>query len=423
MAESIALYSREYDTHKKKLTEKEEKLYNLIFKIKKVPDDYSVSQMELIKSVVSDPSNKFIDMIKDGIITLFGSHIFKGNVFAGDMDIIQYVPIEYQAQCLYDIVYKNIHGINKDYWQSFYFLGDIKCGMITKFRPLKQAIGDIEKGQIVNYDSSILSNLIDKSEFKGIKIPKKPSIEQWIKLYDIVHQLITRRWTADEVLKGYQLDGDKNKYLLKDAVYESELTKIDLFGGSIKIMEITNVLLDKKDIIPEEEFKKQIVINMLKHYYVDNNLMKSIKRVYALERHVGTNKGLVLNLHYYTQRSLTARLYFIAGELKVLIYILKNYFRENKIKDSGLIQDHILNIQQMVQNIYTLEDKVLNEFISDIDRYIFHDVFDNNIEASDNIINKCKMIIKHIYKVVNVQSKKFIEANKIDFLSYVDRFT
>ena len=109
--------------------------------------------------------------------------------------------------------------------------------------------------------------------------------------------------------------------------------------------------------------------------------------------------------------------------MKVLIYILKNYFRENKIKDSGLIQDHILNIQQMVQNIYTLEDKVLNEFVGDIDRYIFHDVFDNNIEASDNIINKCKMIIKHIYKVVNVQSKKFIEANKIDFLSYVDRFT
>jgi len=398
------------------------KLFDLVFRRKEYPRDYSITEQELIKAIVSDPSGQLESLIKNNKVVLYGSHVYKGNVAAGDMDCMQFMPLDRHAQALRDIVYKIIYGdAYKEYYSKFYFFGDIKCGLVAKYKSLIDALGNVEKSIISGYKPEILADILSQTEYKDVKIPKKPNLVQWFKLYDVVHQLTTRRWTPKEILQGYQVDDNKNKYLLSDAVYESKLTKIDLYGGAIKAIEVTNVLQNSD--IDNDDYKRfyaDVAKDMMRHLLVNNNIMKAIKRVYVLERQKDSDKALTLDLHNFTQRSLAAKLYVISGELKIFKYIVENYF--DKMTDTGLLQDHILNIQVLIQMIYTIDDKNLNYFINDIDNYIYHDIRDGNTEAITNIKKKCEEIISHLKNLINVYAEEFVKSNNIDFIKYFNEF-
>jgi hypothetical protein len=230
------------------------KKFKILFTEKEFPGNYTPSEYDLINEIIYKIGENSKDTYKKDWF-LFGSNTYIGNIYAGDIDAYQLIEKKQQGMALQQII--NSIMRNTDYlsgtkaFLSYQFIGDIKCGL-TQYRELKNYIGsyDFKKDKPDNkYNPKELRFLWRHFGFDNIEqIMDKPNMEEYLKLKYEVHQLITRRWTYIEVLQGFQLEADGyTKYTLDEGIYESELTKIDLYGGEVYMSECTNVLMSKED--------------------------------------------------------------------------------------------------------------------------------------------------------------------------------
>ncbi len=423
-------------------TDNKMELYNNIFRVKEYTKDYGANEVSAIKRVVYlKGGQRSIDMVNDTKnVVLFGSSIFKGNVLAGDIDCMQFLPIIEHSKALQDIVYKILK-------YRFYlykaFLGDIKCGLVTQYRSLVKYIGYYEKGIVKNYFPDIIKyGLKNSLEFnkdeknKKIQIPsviktKKEMIE-WLKINNEIHSLVTRRWKPEEIIQGFQLDPDGSNYSLNQACFDSDLTKVDLyFGGQPIFIECTNVLLREKKEYDVEKFKTGIILNMLTRYYVEDKKMKALKRLYALSR-MEKDIDLTLKLHDFTQRSLAGKYNAINSDLSIFIYIIENYLLDFLSVDADHInvfdnlQFHITSIQEKIQKIYNPYVPYLTKLIDDINKNILNSLVDlsarevpNSKENKKKILDQCESIKEYFDKEIDKLSIKFMKENNINFENYL----
>jgi hypothetical protein len=409
------------------LSEQKDKkeLYKNILRVKKFDEDYTADEYNGIKKIIYNPLNENLEILinKKKNVILYGSAIFKGNVRAGDIDTMQLIPIDIHAEALQSIINKIVLNSN-----SSYFMGDIKCGIISKFRSLLKYIGSYENGKIVgyNYEACKYSfNLTD--DFKNArlilpqKIQNKNDFINYLKCYDLAHELITRRWLPEQIIDGYVVDDDGTEYSLKQACQESELTKVDMFYFlNSNFKEITNTIFDTKKVYDPKVFENQLIFNMLIQYFAKGKLLKSIKRMYALVR-MQKNEDMTLLLHDFTQRSVVGSYNSIINELKVLIDIFERHgssFKDNidEQRDRRFRQ-HFGNVQIMIQKLYNPYYEKYSNFINlleDIDDDIYHLVF--NI---DQDIKNMNIIIDFFNEKIEIICKEFIKENKINFDQYL----
>ena len=212
----------------------------------------------------------------------------------------------------------------------YYFLGDIKIGY-SKYKELKNYIGsyDFKTNILTGYNPQSfrkILNSIGGVPFENFKILENPTMIEWIQLYYYYHQIVIRRWTPDEILTGYQIDENNEKYTLQKAIQESDMTKIDLYGsgGGPVIIECTNILVDKN------KFKKVNVINndifqsMLTCIYVKEDYYKALKRLYNLTRKAKVI-DLSLKLHKFTQKGAIPIIYYVKSGIEIGNLILQKY--------------------------------------------------------------------------------------------------
>ena len=254
------------------LSEQKDKkeLYKNILRVKKFDDDYSSAEISVIKDVLYNPNDIDLDILinEKKTVILYGSAIFKGNVRAGDIDCMQLIPINDQASALQWIV-ENVENI--DTYLEDTFIGDIKCGIVSKFKSLQKYIGTYENNKIVGYNYEACKyafNLTD--DFKNAKlvlpqkIQNKNDFINYLKCYDLAHELITRRWLPEQIRDGYVVDDDGTEYTLKQACLESELTKFDMFSYlNSNFKEVTNTLFDTKKVYDPKIFESQLTFNLL----------------------------------------------------------------------------------------------------------------------------------------------------------------
>jgi hypothetical protein len=408
-------------------------LYKNILRVKKFSDDYTNDEVDAIQNIIYNPFNKSsIDLINiEKNVILFGSSIYKGNIRAGDIDIIQISPIDKQSIILQWIVNKLILN---NYNNSLYFIGDIKCGIVSKFKSLKKYIGTYQNGKIIDYNYEACKYSFNlSSDFKDAnlilpqKIITKNDFINYLKCNNLAHELITRRWLPDQIIDGYIIEEDNSEYTLKQACYDSELTKIDMYNFlNSNFKEITNSLFDLKQFDDTKVFEDQLTFNMLIQYYAKDELLKSLKRLYALSR-IKKNEQLTLLLHDFTQRSITGAYNTIINELKVLIDILERHgltFLNDNSEESKTrvrrLRQHLGNIEIMIQKLYNPyyeEYRKLLDHIDDIDTEMSYNRF-----TSDNIkmmINLMNGIIQFFNEKINILCKEFIKENNINFEQYL----
>lgn len=408
-------------------------LYKNILRVKKYKDDYTTDEIQGINSIIYNPldesSNTLINEKKK--VILYGSAIFKGNVKAGDIDIMQLIPIDEHSKALQWIVNKFIK--DSDYNYTF-FIGDIKCGIVSKFRGLLKYIGTYENGKIIDYNYEACKyafNLTDDFQNSGLVLPRKIESKNdfinYLKCYDLAHELITRRWQPEQIIDGYVVDDDGIEYTLSQACYESELTKLDMFSFlNSNFKEITNTIFDTKKVYDPKVFEDQLIFNMLIQYFAKGKLLKSLKRLYALVR-MQKNREMTLLLHDFTQRSITGTYNSIINELKVLIDIFERHAQEF-INDNSIealnrkrrLRQHLGNIEIMIQKLYNPYYNKYRDFLDNIndidDKIMQYEFTSGDIKIIVSLINK---IIDFFNDKIEILSKEFIKENKINFENYL----
>jgi hypothetical protein len=394
----------------------DEQKFKILFSYKEYPEQFTRPEVSLIRRVVykysqNDYSN----------FTPFGSNQYVGNIYASDIDIFQIVEKPEQPLALKSIV-DNIMYVKRGFLIDF-FIADIKCGLNTRYKELKNYIGkyDYKKNKLVDYNPISIKNIFHRWSITE-KVYDTPTIQQYLQLKYFVHDLITRRWTYDDILVGYQFEEDGSKYTLYDGCAESELTKIDLYGdgNSFIMTECTNVLMDKKT--EETSLKSNsnsVYESMLMCYYVKEDLFKALKRLYALCR---KNKkySLTVKLHKFLQAGDLAILNYCKCLMDIGNYIIQNYYTKFFPQSHEKLDLHYGYILTELQRIYNEKSDFAKKYIDGIDRNIIDIVSDNNFteENVSKINDFTESFKKKILEITNHESDIFIKENKIKFENF-----
>lgn len=367
---------------------------------KKFDHDYSNDIIEAMDLIIYDRAKTI----------QFGSSVFRNLIYAGDLDNYEQVDKSSEIPFIMKYIVKRITTYPE--YGSKYKICDIKCGRRLKFRELSDYIGYVEDGEIINYNSDMFELYNKKhSELKFTDIPKYGDdniLEKWVKLYTELHRVITVRWTVDEIIKGEKIVDDKI-FLLKDAVEDSELSKIDLFFFSEsrgKFIEVTNLWIAEGKSLKDrlQSIQYNIALNGLQYYLQEPpNLLKYLKRYYSYQRIKKNYKFLKLTTPFLQGNiALLATCYTDINIIRTLIDYGYNIRRKKKY-----LIPHIENIIGRYSNIYevNLPPKIYE---------MTNEILDmNNIDDIINNIDKISDIIKSL---INEKTNDFLEKYKIPVL-------
>jgi hypothetical protein len=359
--------------------------------VKKYPEEYNSELLEAIR-IITVPKYE---------ATLFGSSIFKALIYAGDIDIIQKnIPVSEHADLMQFIIKRILHA-REVIMRPNYFFGDIKVGRHPLYYPLEDYIGDVYNMKIVGYEPLKIMKLAKKYKLKELyNIPDNSTIDlkNWAELYKIIHNLATLRWKYTDILKGF-LVVDKIQVKLSDAVKNSKLTKIDMyFINGTRLMEITNVLVDK---MPDmDEIRHGIKVNMLIYLKEDPpNYPKAIKRAYSVSRAEGNTEMLEkLILFLKSNMNLLAS---VITDLSVIPVILET---NNLNYVSSILKPHFNAIVSKMSNVYIIE---LSEKFFEIVKQL-------HTQSKKNIIDIVNKIIDILKSQLNILTVEFMQKNSIN---------
>lgn len=415
--------------------EKEQiKLYKNVFRVKEFTKDYSLQEVRAIENIVYNPTSLWVsELYKQGKVVLYGSHVYRGNVLAGDIDVMEIIPLQEQAKALQWVFNNFLYNPELNFpLNSEMFLGDIKCGIVPKFKGLASYIGTYDNGKIkgynynaVKYAFSLSTDLADNKLTIPRKIQSKEEFIEYLKIYDLAHSIFTQRWKPEEIIQGYVLNEDGSKYTLNTAIYDSQLTKYDCYVYvNNTYVEITNTFMKESDQKKSKEFQNGVKLNMLIQYFVKDNKLKALKRLYALVR---MNKDIKMSLllHDFTQRSLVGQYNQIINELKVFMFIIENHSDGFATDPSDIrfdmLQTHIGSIVNYIIKMYNPYDKKLEIITEGIHANITKTkvIKRGEPDAVKKALGYCEEIIEYFSKIIDKDCTEFIKNNNINFQDYL----
>jgi hypothetical protein len=365
-------------------------LRNFVCPKKQYPKDYNKTVIEAIKTIT----------INNYDFLLFGSAVFKSLIYAGDIDINQHLPITKISTYMKDVIKKII--------KKGYIIGDIKAGIKYQYSDLLKALGEIKNGVVVGYNSVLFKKLVENHNLQIDKIPDNYylSINKWIDLHEIIHNIITLRWTPRDILNGYVIN-DNIKYYLDDVIkhcYNHGLNKIDMyFVLDNRIIEMTNVYEPEQKIFNIPDALKSIKINMIKYLTPKFlNYPKALKRAYTVARIEG-NATLLNKIKNF----LTSDINYIASlnvDINVILDILDSDNYLNDIKNTVVkhLNNLIIRMSKLNMTYYINLLKIALKYIDN------EDVF----------IEMLTIIKNEILTVVNNMTLKYMKEYEIN-LNYL----
>lgn len=369
-------------------------LHNFVCPKKKYPTDYNEITKEAIKTIT----------ISKYDFLLFGSAVFKSLIYAGDVDIRQSVPIEKISIYMKQIIKKII--------KKGYIIGDIKAGIKPQLIGLLKNLGIIKNGVIVGYCPELIKEIAEKNNIVlKIPYPYGLKLNDWLNLYDQIHEIITIRWSPSEILKGYKIE-DNIKYVLKDIVkscYNVSLNKIDMyFMLDDRIIEITNVLEPEQKTFNIHVALYGIKLNMLKYLNAKTlNYPKALKRAYTIAR-ITDNAVMLNRIVPY----LTSPINYIASlltDINVIVDILESNTKLSTIESKVLA--HLNNLIERFNLVYNLIDAPY--FIDSI-KFIM-----SYSNEQDYFLEKLNIIKKELKNIVNEMTLEYIRKYQINLNMFV----
>ena len=349
-------------------------------------------------------------------IIIAGSMAIRSMLYASDYDIYNIVTVENTSS----FIKKIKKMINLLMNKPNYYIGDIKLGIYDKFRIINDNLdvnnyncNEIKQKLEKLYDD----NIITKEEYsENMKLLKTKVTRD--ELYEIIKKLRYHivRWKPSEILDGYKVMADGNKYYMKDAIYCKTIFKIDLFVVlndnnhqefsciyDLRTSDGKRINIFKFDIVAE--FKKDI-----SYLYYSKNYFKLCKRLFSLSNYQykrdKNNKKYIIILKklFYILNSDAGIIYNICQDINGLVFLLENYKNINILK----IKYEIDGFINRLSNVYNIKSFLKNEE-DIIDK--LKDIY--NFKNKNKIIENLNEIYNKLNKILNNHTFILLKKEKL----------
>jgi len=366
------------------------------------PIDYSDEVVDIFKKMsFTDGEN----------LNIYGSMSFRSILFPLDYDGYEIVENNERTKENYInfIVKKFKDNIKKLEETNSTYISKIKCGEIKEWRILDDNI-EIKNNKLINYNNieskKKLENLynkkiISKNDYYTIdkRLKKDISIKEYFELVDVLDYHIVR-WSPSDILRGYTMLLDCEKYYLKEAI-NSGMTKIDIIKWiDNKFIEFSCIYQFNYNNKPLNKIVYNIDYSLkqdILYYLVNKKYFKMAKRLYSYSNF--KNDEIMMDKLMILFNSNIGILYQIYGNIETL----KLLFNKTEKIPYIRIKNEITEIKNRFYNITKNENtkeykKIINMF--------------NNLDKSD-ILNELKNLNDEIIKILNTKTLKYLEKTKL----------
>ncbi len=368
---------------------------------------------------------------------IVGSYKYIVHEYPADIDMFE----SYESCCKKDEAALDVENKFKQMAKNIketdnVYLGDFKAGYDNRY---KINIGYVTtSGELSHYEPLYIRKSIINLFNKGLLTKEEkdewlfsvidhPTLQEYMDLEDKLRSKLVVRWSLDEMIKGVKILPLGVELLLKDAVTQKSIVKIDIWIYlNNRYIEMTNwYLLLYKDnqskkvlnlSIKPERYQTSLIKDL--YYYNNpsiNKYMKLAKRLwlYAVMK---KDKSLMYNL-YPLFSSGAAKMYQIIGEIDTIKMILKRVDNPNlltiirNIEDwktrLGTVMSDILPIQ-VAHTIYTkINDIIANKNDKESIQYSLDEIHDK----LNQYVNR---YVKLYFKRNRINVAKLLKTSKKD---------
>lgn len=334
---------------------------NLLVK-RKVPDDYATDVVEVLQRM------SFTNLLH---LTLLGSGSFKSQLYAGDYDAFERVPVKSLSATASK--FKSIVRSLLD--RKSTYIGDIKCGSVEEWKVIGEEVR-IEEGRVVGYNSTAIKKKVEALFEQGVigreerntameKIKTTLTPTEFLEVRrDLRYHIV--RWTPAEVLRGHKILRDGRKFTLEEGFQTPAITKLDVvawvqgnrFTDFSCIYEFTK---GRKVLNPAMGDIVRGLKDNIYELYHEKDTFKMAKRMFALSRILGAYPLLSVLSQLFNGD--LGRIYVVYGDIGTLEFLLEN---EGSIpKDK--VQFEIDQFRNRLANVtlpkYLANEEVITEVI------------------------------------------------------------
>lgn len=392
-------------------------------------ESYSKSLKDNLSIISIDPDN----------LHVYGTYSYKGQPYAGDVDLIERFSDCCNAN---DVVNKFVPRLKKTVKKikddkTVFFL-EMKCGF--DFRYLPYNVGVVADNELLGYDYNKLKKMIKDMYDKGLfnkedmdvfnkhvkKNIDKKDFETILAQFRKYYQL---RWQPDEIIEGIKILPKKKAIKLEDAILqisesfqtkskskEGNVIKIDMVGNvNGRFLEFSNLFMLR--YIPNKNSKYEYDINLPERF--DNIVealrsevekwgfspllfkpFKMVKRLWVLARMLGDiAMNEKLEKLYRGGASLLSQ---ISSEISAINFVLEQKEKKVPIKE---IKEQIDSFKSRI--VYNIDVPIeLDKINKNIDEIL-------KMKSYESIIEKLKNLKKYLDENITKYTLEYLKERQL----------
>lgn len=334
---------------------------NLLVK-RNLPEDYSTDVVDVLQRM------SFTNLLH---LKLLGSGSFKSQLYAGDYDGFESVPVKSIAATV-----KKFQSIIRSLMdRPSTYVGDIKCGSVEEWRVIGEDI-HIEQGRVVGYNSTAIKKKVEALFEQGVigREERNSAMEKVkttitpLEFLDIQRDLRYHivRWTPKDIQRGHKILADGRKFTLADGFQSPAITKLDVVAWvqGNRFTDFSVIYEFRKGRTVLNPAMRDIVEGLKENVYElyhEKDYFKMSKRMFALARILGAYPLLSVLSQLFNGD--LGRIYVVYGDIGTLEFLLENEGSIPKEK----VQFEIDQFRNRLANVtlpkYLAEEEVISEVI------------------------------------------------------------
>ena len=346
----------------------------------------------LVNTINTDSKNKsttshehIIDLIsfhKDNT-TVMGA--FDINNTTSQIDLIEKVSLSTN-----DLVKQFQAKIKTLITLSFIIIQDIKLGAYNKFKVIDEtSFIDPKDNEIYRYDyyKSMLrlrevAPFLNKADYDEAKrlLKKNPNQLQLNKMNKMMRYHVVR-WTPHEILRGYKVMPDNEKYTLQEAFKSDEqIFKMDVIAlNDFKYVkyDIIYDLRDPTTALKHIKVPFNVPLYMSKDYkdnMLEGDFHKAIQRLYALlkYKHKFRHDDIALPVVVFLTKALKGKNYTHLNQMNLMLLVLINLVNEVYNNTVEKTKEHMEMMRLILHNMLSTTSNqhlidIIDHFLAVVD--------------------------------------------------------
>lgn len=353
----------------------------------------------------------------------FGSYVFRGQKYSGDIDITEDVRYHKETTTVSIFIRKlkaTLRDLDKNHLFSefkagldhnyIFSIGDLKNGIFTPD-------ADIEENLSQRYQLKLFTDEEYDTMMKALQIVRKTrntTLHEmaYDYIYDVIRNRFVLRWSKDELLESYKILSDGSKYPLAKALRDDTIVKIDLISLiNNKYVEVTNIIslqYDPNDNPDDDEHFEAINIDKrvihgdpmglqkeVEKLYYSNKFyspFKACKRIYSVMRKLKVYDGLIKQLAPIIRGEISL-LYQIKSELEAIVVALKLSPTKYHLEHANL---QLQDIKGRLNYVLDITNDQIKNFSEEIDHMTDNNIISEKIDLIDHLGKDIKTIIQFL---------------------------